>query len=50
MLTCLTQLRELGTTEGFSELVSFQEFEQIIQVPKYKKLEQQFSSVKNNES
>jgi methylisocitrate lyase len=42
MTQCLRQLREKGTTAGFSNLVSFHEFEQIIEVPKYRALEQQF--------
>lgn len=43
MMTCLSHLRENGTTAGFNDLVSFQEFEQIIDVPGYRKLEEDFS-------
>lgn len=43
MMTCLAHLRENGTTAGFNDLVSFQEFEQIINVPGYRKLEEDFS-------
>lgn len=43
MMSCLSHLRENGTTAGFNDLVSFQEFEQIIDVPGYRKLEEDFS-------
>jgi methylisocitrate lyase len=42
--SCLHHLKECGTTSGFEELVSFQEFEQLIEVPHYQQLEQRFSS------
>ena len=42
MANCFRHLKEHGTTAGFEELVNFQEFEQIIGVPKYRQLEQQF--------
>ena len=47
MMACLSHLREHGTTAGFSDLVNFQDFEQIIQVSKYQELEQNFA-VDNN--
>ena len=40
---CFSHLREQKTTQGFEELVTFSEFEQIIDVPKYKKLESDYS-------
>lgn len=43
MMTCLSHLRENGTTAGFNDLVSFKEFEQIIDVASYRKLEEDFS-------
>ncbi len=43
MSTCLRQLKEQGTTAGLKDILSFQEFEQIVAVPKYQKLEQKFS-------
>lgn len=43
MTACLRQLKEQGTTTGFPNLVSFPEFEQIIEVPKYRQLEQEYS-------
>ncbi|MBW4683023.1 MAG: oxaloacetate decarboxylase [Microcoleus vaginatus WJT46-NPBG5] len=42
MANCFRHLKEHGTTAGFEDLVNFQEFEQIIGVPKYRQLEQQF--------
>ncbi|NES83615.1 MAG: oxaloacetate decarboxylase [Moorea sp. SIO2B7] len=42
MITCFRQLKENGTTSGFKDLVSFQEFEELIEVPKYQQLEKQF--------
>ncbi len=44
MQSCLHHLKECGTTTGFEDLVSFQEFEQLIEVPHYQQLEQRFSS------
>ncbi|MBD2103357.1 oxaloacetate decarboxylase [Leptolyngbya sp. FACHB-261] len=43
MLNCFRYLREHGTTPGFEHLVSFQEFEQLIGVPYYRQLEQEFA-------
>lgn len=40
---CFRYLKENGTTTGFDGSVNFQEFEQIIDVPKYRLLEQQFA-------
>ncbi|MBD1936791.1 oxaloacetate decarboxylase [Microcoleus sp. FACHB-68] len=42
MANCFRHLKEHGTTAGFEDLMNFQEFEQIIGVPKYRQLEQQF--------
>jgi len=42
MAACFHYLKEHGTTAGFSDLVNFQEFEKIIGVPEYRRLEQQF--------
>jgi len=43
MMNCLSHLKQHGTTSGFTDIVNFQEFEQIINVPYYKQLEQQFA-------
>ncbi|MEQ8540007.1 MAG: hypothetical protein RIB93_21470 [Coleofasciculus sp. D1-CHI-01] len=43
MMDCLTHLRQQGTTAGFTNLVSFPQFEQLIDVPHYRQLEQQFT-------
>ncbi|HBE17283.1 MAG TPA: carboxyvinyl-carboxyphosphonate phosphorylmutase [Cyanobacteria bacterium UBA11149] len=43
MMNCLSHLRENGTTLGFNDLVSFQEFEEIIDVPIYRELEAKFA-------
>jgi len=42
MTDCLRHLKETGTTANLENLVSFQEFEKLIDVPKYRKIEQQF--------
>ena len=42
MANCFRHLKEHGTTAGFEGLVNFQEFEEIIGIPKYRQLEQQF--------
>ncbi len=44
MLNCYRQLKQHKTTHGFDEMVSFQDFEQLIGVPFYQQLEQQFLS------
>lgn len=43
MMNCFQELKDTSTTSGFKELVNFQEFEQIINVPKYRQWEQEFS-------
>lgn len=43
LTACLRHLKEQGTTAKFEDLVSFKEFEQLIGVPKYRQLEQQFA-------
>ena len=41
--SCLQHLREHGTTEGFEgPILSFSEFEQVVEVPKYRAQEDQF--------
>jgi len=42
MQTCFHHLKQNGTTTGFKDLVNFQEFEEIINLPKYRQIEQQF--------
>jgi methylisocitrate lyase len=44
---CFQQLRTQGTTTGFSNLVNFKEFEQLIDVPQYRQLEEQFTVQKD---
>ncbi len=43
MMNCYRQLLDNGTTTGFTDIVSFQDFEDIIEVPKYRQLEEKFS-------
>lgn len=43
LMNCLSHLKENGTTSGLTDIVNFQEFEQIINVPYYKQLEKQFA-------
>ena len=43
MINCYTQLFENKTTAGLTDIVSFQDFEEIIEVPKYRELEGKFS-------
>ncbi|HEY9632957.1 MAG TPA: oxaloacetate decarboxylase [Coleofasciculaceae cyanobacterium] len=43
MTDCLRYLKEQGTTVEFKDLVSFQEFQQLIGAPQYRQLEQQFA-------
>lgn len=50
MTACLRHLKEKGTTAGFDNLVSFSEFEKIIEVPKYRELEQMFAVKKDKPS
>lgn len=47
MQTCFNHLKQNGTTTGLNNLVNFQQFEEIIDLPKYRQLEQQFSSENN---
>lgn len=42
MTACLSQLKEQGTTANLHELVSFRDFQELMGVPKYLQLEQQF--------
>jgi methylisocitrate lyase len=42
MTACLSQLKEQGTTANFRELVNFQDFQELMGVPKYWQIEQQF--------
>lgn len=42
MKACLQELKEKGTTRGFTEMVNFNEFKEIIEVSKYLELEKQF--------
>lgn len=44
MLTCYQHLKTHQTTTGYSEMVDFATFEQLIDVPYYQALEQQFKS------
>lgn len=46
---CFQHLRSQGTTAGFNDLVNFPEFEQLIDVPKYRQLEQQFAVKKDRQ-
>lgn len=48
MTACLRQLKEQGTTAEFENLVSFKEFEQLIGVPHYQQIEQEFAGRKYN--
>lgn len=48
MTDCLRQLKETGSTANLENLVSFQEFEQLIDVPKYRQIEQQFYNKTSN--
>lgn len=43
METCFRHLKEKGTTSGFEYLVNFKDFEQIIDVDKYRELEKKFT-------
>lgn len=40
---CFSYLKQHGTTVGFNHLLEFSQFEQIINIPHYRQLEQQFS-------
>lgn len=41
---CLSYLKEQGTTSGFDDLVGFKEIQQLMGVPQYRQLEQQFAA------
>ncbi len=43
MAACLSHLKAEGTTANFSEFVNFQEFQELIGVPKYLQLEKHFA-------
>jgi len=43
---CFEHLKTNGTTSGFGEMLTFGEFEDVIDVPKYKELEYKYSSGK----
>ena len=49
MTDCLRQLKETGSTANLESLVSFQEFEKLIDVPKYRQIERQFDDKTYNE-
>jgi len=49
MEKCFEYLKRNGTTSGFDEMLTFGEFENMIDVPKYKELEHKYSSVKPSE-
>ena len=40
--SCFAYLMEHGTTAGYKEMLSFKDFEEIIDVPKYRELEKKF--------
>ncbi|WP_017746300.1 isocitrate lyase/phosphoenolpyruvate mutase family protein [Scytonema hofmannii] len=42
MTACFHQLKEQGTTANFQDMVSFKDFQELIGIPKYRQLEQQF--------
>lgn len=41
--SCFRYLKEHGTTVGFSDMLSFKEFEKIVDVPEYRELEKRFA-------
>jgi methylisocitrate lyase len=43
MEACFRYLKEHGTTAGFEETLSFKEFEKLIEVPRYRELEEKFA-------
>ncbi len=49
MTACLSQLKEQGTTANFHELVDFKDFQELMGVPKYLQLEQQFGGRESQE-
>jgi methylisocitrate lyase len=44
MEICFRHLKEHGTTSGLDNLISFMEFEKIVDVPKYRELEKKFAT------
>ncbi|MBH8555810.1 oxaloacetate decarboxylase [Nostocaceae cyanobacterium CENA357] len=42
MTACLRHLKEQGTTTNFPDLVNFQDFQELVGVPKYLQMEQKF--------
>lgn len=44
MTACLSQLKAQGTTANFPDFVNFQEFQELIGVPKYLQLEKKFAA------
>jgi methylisocitrate lyase len=50
MTACLRHLKEQGTTANFQDLVEFKEFQELIGVPKYLQMEQQFAENKDTAS
>lgn len=50
MTACLRHLKEHGTTAHFQGLVEFKEFQELIGVPKYLQMEQQFAQNKDTAS
>ncbi len=43
MTACFHHLKEQGTTADFQNMVSFKDFQELIGIPKYRQLEQQFT-------
>ena len=39
----LTVLKETGTTAGFDQMVSFKEFETIVDLPRFRELETEYA-------
>jgi methylisocitrate lyase len=48
--SCFSYLKEHGTTVGFADTFSFQEFEMLIEVPKYHELEEKFKVINQDSS
>ncbi len=49
MTACLSQLKAEGTTANFPDFIKFQEFQELIGVPKYLQLEKQFAVTETND-
>jgi len=43
MERCLTYLRKNGSTYGYSDMLTFKEFEAVVDVPGYRALEKKFT-------